>query len=313
MGETSAGQGAVLIKPGPLCTVQDLGRPTGRRQGISPGGAMDRQACLWANRLLGNDPAAAVLEITLGGATLRFEEDATVALAGAECRATLEGEPIGNWRTVRVRQGQTLRYAYSDTGMRAYLGFPGGVDAPRLFGSASVVLREGLEGSLGRPMHESERIRWLGAPHPELLRSVPAELVPNALPAIELPLITGYEWHLFSAEERDAAWASEWSIDVASDRVACRLQGPALRSGPSALDSTPLLDGTVQVPGNGIPLVFMRDRPTVGGYPKLGSVDPGALDRLAQARPGTRVRFVPADPAEVLMRLRERRSFFGLG
>jgi allophanate hydrolase subunit 2 len=174
------------------------------------------------------------------------------------------------------------------------------------------VLREGLDGSLGRPLREAEHVSWIGAPAPELLRSVPAELVPDASPVIELPLITGYEWHLFSAEARDAAWASEWSIDVASDRVACRLQGPMLRSGPSALDSTPLLDGTVQVPGNGIPLIFMRDRPTVGGYPKLGSVDPGALDRLAQARPGTGVRFVPADPADVLKRLRERRSFFGL-
>ena len=308
----ASGEGAVLVKPGPLCTVQDLGRPTGRRQGISPGGAMDRQACVWANRLLGNEPGAAVLEITLGGAALRFAGDTTIALTGAECGATLDGQAVGNWRSVRVREGQTLRFGYSNSGMRAYLALPGGLDAPRLFGSASVVLREGLDGRLGRPMVADEPVSWIGAPGPDLMRSAPPELVPSFSDVIELPLITGYEWHRFSPDERDGVWNSEWSVDVDSDRIASRLKGPVLRTGPTALDSTPLVDGTVQVPGNGLPLIFMRDRPTVGGYPKLGSVDPGALDRLAQARPGTLLRFVPADPAAVLGRLRERRAFFGL-
>jgi len=89
-----------------------------------------------------------------------------------------------------------------------------------------------------------------------------------------------------------------------------RLNGPALASGPRALDSSPLVDGTVQVTGDSRPLVFMRDRPTIGGYPKLGGVDPIALDALAQARPGTPVRFVPADPGTIRRAMARCEAFF---
>ena len=89
-----------------------------------------------------------------------------------------------------------------------------------------------------------------------------------------------------------------------------RLKGPAMASGPRTLDSSPLVDGTVQVTGDSRPLVFMRDRPTIGGYPKLGSVDPIALDALAQARPGTPVRFVSADPEAIRRAMARREAFF---
>ena len=105
---------------------------------------------------------------------------------------------------------------------------------------------------------------------------------------------------------------TEWIVDAASDRTACRLTGGRLESGPAELDSTPLVDGTVQVPGDGEPLIFMRDRPTIGGYPKLGSVEPIALDLLAQAQPGTHIRFKPADVERALAAIVQREHFFGI-
>lgn len=301
----------VIERPGPLCTVQDLGRRTGRRVGVAPGGAMDQRACLWANYLLGNSPGDAVLEISLGGARIRFDASAVIALTGAECGATLDDEPVGNWRSVRVSAGQVLSLQFSVTGMRAYIAFPGGLAVPRMFGSASVVLREGLPGRLGRPARAGDRLEWLGRSD-TALRSVPAVHRPQTGGVIELPLIVGYEWEMFSTADRDRLLSSEWTLGSQSDRVATRLSGAVLESGPAVLDSVPLVDGTVQVPGDGRPLVFMRDRPTIGGYPKLGSVDPIALDRLAQARPGGLIRFVPADPPSVLSRIRRREAFFGL-
>jgi len=305
--------GGVVLKPGPLCTVQDLGRRIGRRLGIAPGGAMDQRACLWANRLLGNAPEAAVLEITLGGAQIQVLRDTTVALTGADCDARVGGRPIGTWRTVRMSAGETLVLGYGSSGMRAYVAFPGGLDAPTAFGSASVVMREGLEGALGRALRAGDPLDWSGVQPGQGVRRVPAEHVPSIAETVELPLIPGYEWDAFSVDDRDRLLASTWTVDPASDRTACRLGGEPLVSGPRALDSAPLVDGTVQVPGDGQPLVFMRDRPTIGGYPKLGSVDPVALDRLAQARPGAPVKFVQADPDEVLSRVRRREEFFGTG
>ncbi|WP_419162949.1 biotin-dependent carboxyltransferase family protein [Candidatus Palauibacter sp.] len=313
---TAAGGGAkphaVVDRPGPYCTVQDLGRRSGRRAGLAPGGAMDQRAYLWANRLLGNDPAAAALEITLGGLALRFAVETAVALTGADCAASLDGVETGAWRTIRARRGQVLRLGYSATGMRAYLAFPGGLDVDRAFGSASAVARDGLPGLLGRPLRAGETLRWSDPDRACPIRRVPADLVPPPAAALALPLIVGYEWPEFSRADRDCTFAAEWTVDPASDRTATRLAGPELASGPRVLDSVPLVDGTVQVTGDGRPLVFMRDRPTIGGYAKLGAVDPIALDALAQARPGTTVRFVSAEPEALRRAMARRESFFGV-
>ncbi|WP_420449846.1 biotin-dependent carboxyltransferase family protein [Candidatus Palauibacter sp.] len=302
----------VVDRPGPLCTIQDPGRKTGRRAGLAPGGAMDQRAYLWANRLLGNDPAAAALEITLGGFALRFAVETTVALTGADCVATLDGVETGVWRTVHARPDQVLRLGYSATGMRAYVAFPGGLDVPAAFGSSSAVVRDGLPGLLGRPLRAREPLRWREPGRACPVRHVPRELIPPTTASLVLPLIVGYEWAEFSNADRERVFDSEWTVDPASDRTAGRLAGPALTSGPRVLDSTPLVDGTVQVTGDGLPLVFMRDRPTIGGYAKLGSMNPIALDAFAQARPGTPIRFVRAEPDAIRRALARRERFFGL-
>lgn len=312
-GRTGTPQ-AVVERPGPYCTLQDLGRRSGRRVGLAPGGAMDQRAFLWANRLLGNDPGDAALEVTLGGFVLRFDAETSIALTGADCGATLDGVETGAWRTLRARPGQVLRLSYSATGMRAYLAFPGGLDTDRAFDSASSVARDGLPGLLGRPLLEGEPLRWLAPDRTLPNRHLPAHLVPSASAeaSLEVPLIPGYEWPEFSDLDRDRVFSAAWTVDPTSDRTAIRLAGPALTSGPRTLDSTPLVDGTVQVTGDSRPLVFMRDRPTIGGYPKLGGTDPIALDALAQARPGTSVRFVPADPDAIRLAMVRRESFFGI-
>ena len=302
----------VVDRPGPFCTIQDLGRRIGRRAGLAPGGAMDQRAYLWANRLLGNDPAAAALEITLGGFAFRFAVETVVAIAGAGCAATLDGVETGAWRTLRVQPNQLLRLGYGAAGMRAYLAFPGGLDVATAFGSASAVVRDGLPGLLGRRIRPGEPLRWHAPDHRCPTRRVPDELIPPVKGSLTIPLVTGYEWAEFSRDDRTRVFDSTWTVDPASDRTACRLAGPSLTTGPRVLDSTPLVDGTVQVTGDGLPLVFMRDRPTIGGYAKLGSVDPIALDDLAQARPGTPVRFVRAEPDVLRGALARRESFFGI-
>ena len=109
----------IVDRPGPFCTIQDLGRRTGRRAGLAPGGAMDQRAYLWASRLLGNDPTAAALEITLSGFALRFGVATVVAVTGAGCAATLDGVETGAWRTLRARPGQLLRLGYGSSGRSA--------------------------------------------------------------------------------------------------------------------------------------------------------------------------------------------------
>jgi len=303
----------VVDRPGPFCTIQDLGRRTGRRAGLAPGGAMDQRAFLWANRLLGNEPTAPALEVTLGGFALRFAVATVVAITGDGCVATLDGVETGTWRTVRAQPGQLLRLGYGSTGMRTYVAFPGGLEATKAFGSASAVVRDGMPGLLGRCLRPGEPLGWHAPDYRCPARRLPDDLIPPAPGSLALPLVTGYEWLDFAAADRRRVFDAGWTVDPASDRTATRLAGPALTTGPRVLDSTPLVDGTVQVTGDGLPLVFMRDRPTIGGYAKLGSVDPIALDTLAQARPGTPVRFVRAEPHALRSALARRESFFAIG
>ncbi len=302
----------VVEQPGAQCTVQDLGRKDGRRVGLAPGGAMDQLAYLWGNRLLENGPEAPMLEVALGGLTMRFEEDSLVALTGADCGATVDGNPVGVWRTVSIRHGQKLRLGYCATGMRAYIAFPGGLDVPAAWGSASAVLRDGLPGLLGRPLGRGEELRWRDPGRTLNSRRLSHGHIPKPPTEVALPLITGYEWDQFSFEDQELVFSGTWKMDPASDRTACRLRGPVLASGPRALDSVPLVDGTVQITGDGVPLVFMRDRPTIGGYAKLGSVGSAALDDLAQTRPGTPIRFFRGDPPAMRRKMVQRETFFGI-
>ena len=320
---------AIVERTGPLSTIQDLGRTKGRSLGIAPSGAMDKLSCLWANRLLDNDPGDAVIEVTLGGLVLHLAVDTVVALAGADCQARIEARPVHSWRSVQLGAGETLRLGFTSTGMRSYLAVPGGLDVPTAFGSASTAQRDGLPGLLGRPLRRGDVLHWRDPNRPVPRRRIPPSLIPPHVighwtadadedtaareSGIALPLFTGYEWHRFSESDRTRVFASAWTVDPASDRTAVQLQGPALHSGPKVLDSSPLVDGTVQVTGAGRPLVFMRDRPTIGGYAKLGSVAPMGLDAIAQARPGTPIRFVPADGAAEREQMARRVEFFGIG
>jgi 5-oxoprolinase (ATP-hydrolysing) subunit C len=302
---------ATIIRSGPLCTIQDLGRTSGLRKGISPGGAMDRRALLWANRLLDNPPSAPALEITLGNAAILFEHQTTIAITGAACDIWVDGHPANTWRTLTVGAGATVEVGFARNGLRSYVAFPGGLIAERFHGSASVVLREGLEGELGHVLAPNDRLQWPGAPS-SAKRAVPPEF--RSLPGhvLSVPIITGYEWADFSAEDRRRVFDTEWTIQPQSDRIATRLTGIALTSGPRVLDSAPLVDGTIQILPDGQPLVFMRDRPTIGGYPKVGAVVPTSLDDLSQARPGSLVRFVKANVSEARSAMLRQRDFFGI-
>ncbi|MFT4603491.1 MAG: biotin-dependent carboxylase-like uncharacterized protein [Rhodothermales bacterium] len=306
-----------VIKSGPLTTVQDLGRSGQARLGLSPGGAMDRRAFLWANRLLGNAPAAAGLEVTLGGLELTFESRATIAVTGGDCLLTVDGGARGSWRALGMEAGQTLRLGFARTGLRAYVAFPGGLKAPRFAGSASVVLREGLPGALGQAVSPGDVLKWnpasdspaAGIDSPTGI--VPLRFRPTLGPSLTVEFIPAYEWTSFSALDRETLLSADWKVTPVSDRIACRLNGPLLTSGPKVLDSAPLVDGTIQVLADGTPLVFMRDRPTIGGYAKLGAVLCAHLDRLAQARPGTTVRFVVGDAHAARLEAAQLDSFFG--
>ncbi|MBT2374301.1 biotin-dependent carboxyltransferase family protein [Pseudomonas fluorescens] len=277
----------------PLCLLQDAGRFGVRHLGVTQGGALDWVSMSWANWLLGNALDASVVEITLGGFTVRAEEYCLLALAGADLGAYVDERAISPGRSFILQKGQRLRFTQPFSGARAYLAAPGGFDAPKVLGSCASVGREELGGldGLGRALAEGACLRYSGTGG--AMRVLSAEQLPNVHSKAPLELIVGAQIGQFSGQSLFDAFNTEWTLDSRADRMGMRLLGTPLQyQGPSLIsEGIPL--GAVQVPPDGQPIALLNDRQTIGGYPRLGALTPLALARLAQCLPGEKVRLAP--------------------
>ncbi len=285
---------SVLIeRSGAFASLQDGGRFGVRHLGVTQGGAADWVSHRWANWLLGNAPAAAVIEITLGQFKLLAETDTCLALCGADLSATLDGRPVAPGQSISVRAGQRLAFDQPREGVRAYLAAPGGFEATPVLGSCATVRREqlgGLHGD-GRPLAAGDRLHWSGTPPAP--RHLPNEGIGSLLPSGPLPVVLGAQIGDFSGQSLFDAFNHAWTLDQRADRMGIRLLGPVLHSTRRSMISEGVPLGAIQVPPDGQPIVLMNDRQTIGGYPRLGALTPLAVARLAQCLPGTRIQLKP--------------------
>lgn len=280
----------VLI-PGALTTVQDLGRFGYQRFGIGVSGVMDEAAARAANYLVGNDPNAALLEMTVAGAKLEFLSPCQIALAGADMGALLNGEPAPRGRTLNIAAGDILQLGFIKNGCRAYLAFGGGIDVPVVMNSRSTNLKCALGGFNGRALKAGDELAGFAA-EPVAERVIEQPVYP---PEIELKFVPGPQADMFTPAAMRVFTESVYTVSAESDRMGYRLAGAALEA-PAGTDivSDGIAFGSIQVTNSGLPIVLLADRQTTGGYAKIGTVVSGDLPKLAQAVPGVRVRFVPA-------------------
>jgi antagonist of KipI len=287
-----------VLSPGLLTTVQDLGRPGHRRQGVASGGAMDAFALQVANLLVGNAADAAALEFALTGPRLKFSGDTLVALCGGGF-----GD-LPDWRLVRVRAGGEISLEKCREGCRGYLAVAGGLDVPRVLGGCGTDLRGGFGGHEGRALRAGDGLKVKpGALEAHALRPDAALhhfIAPEIRPAYSrsptVRVVRGAEAGEFSGE----FFQYLFTIEAQSDRMGLRLAGPQLerRTKAGELISSPVAPGAIQVPPDGQPIVLMADAQTLGGYPKIAHVISVDLPLLAQLRPGDTVRFQEVTLAE---------------
>jgi antagonist of KipI len=287
-----------VLSPGLLTTVQDLGRPGHRRQGVAPGGAMDAFALQVANLLVGNAADVPALEFALTGPRLKFSGDALIALCGGEF-----GD-LPDWRLVRVRAGGEISLEKCRSGCRGYLAVAGGFDVSRVLGGCGTDLRGGFGGHEGRALRAGDGLKVKpGALEAHTLRPdaalhhfVAPEIRPAYSRSPTVRVVRGTEAGEFSGEFFQHLFA----IEAHSDRMGLRLAGPQLerRSKTGELVSSPVAPGTIQVPPDGQPIVLMADAQTLGGYPKIAHAISVDLPLLAQLRPGDTVRFQEVTLAE---------------
>ncbi|MEV7419510.1 biotin-dependent carboxyltransferase family protein [Streptomyces sp. NPDC089919] len=280
--------GVEVVRAGALTTVQDLGRPGHAHVGVPHSGALDRPAHALANRLLGNPEGAATLETTLDGVALRALAPVTVAVTGAPCPVRLDGRPAAWGAPVRVPAGAVLDVGRAAAGVRSYVAVRGGVAVPEVLGSRSTDLLSGL----GPAVLVAGAVLPVGVPVGPVA-GVDAVGSRSPLPELVLPVLAGPRDDWFAP---GALFSRSYRVASASNRIGLRTEGgPALaRTRSGELPSEGMVLGAVQVPPDGLPVVFLADHPVTGGYPVIGVVPPPSLALAAQARPGTPLLFTPA-------------------
>ncbi|GAA4431026.1 biotin-dependent carboxyltransferase family protein [Actinokineospora soli] len=278
-----------VLAGGPLALVQDLGRPGHAHLGVPPSGALDAPSLRLANRLVGNPEDAAGVECVLGGLRLRADTSCTVAVTGPAVPVSVDGRDAGSHTPLHLRAGQEVALGSPLSGLRNYVAVSGGIAVPAHLGSRSTDVLSGIGPDTLRPGDVLELGEVRGLP------SGADVVAPVTAPdRLVVPVLLGPRDDWF-ADPADQLARAEWSVSPESNRVGVRLLGRALvRADATAgreLPSEGVVTGAVQVPASGRPVVFLADHPTTGGYPVIGVVLPQALPALAQARPGTRVRF----------------------
>ncbi|NUO35990.1 MAG: biotin-dependent carboxyltransferase family protein [Dermatophilaceae bacterium] len=284
-----------VIRSGPLTTVQDLGRPGLAHLGVGRSGAADRTSLRLANRLVGNRESRAALETTFGGLSVRFTAGATVAVTGAPLALRVEGRQRADHAPFYVEAGTVLELGVPSVGVRSYLAVRGGIAVPKVLGSRSTDLLAQLGPDrlaagdclpVGRARGELPGIDHVAVP------GLPVEPSLRVVPGPRVDWFTESAWQTLGS--------TRFEVSDKADRVGVRLVGAGLeRARDGELLSEGLVDGAIQVPPDGNPVVFLADHPVTGGYPVIGVVHPEDLALVAQLRPGQGVRFTLQPPLPI--------------
>ena len=259
-----------ILTVGPLTTVQDFGRSGFGSRGYRRCGACDKYSMQIANILAGNmeDCAlAAVLEFTLSGGKMEFTDNCQIALAGADMSPKLNGNPIAMYRSVKTKAGDILELGMAVDGLRTYLAVGGGIDTEKVMSSRATDCTCGIGGMDGRAIREGDVLKT-GVPGKEKVEFAITE-------------------EMF------------WLNKVDSDRMAVRLEGPELKTKEgSDIISDGIVEGSVQISSNGLPMVMLADHQTTGGYAKIATVLSTDIPAIAQRRPGECIGFEYITPAQ---------------
>ena len=288
----------VVESPGLLTTVQDLGRVGFGPLGVSPSGAADPVALRLGNLLVGNEPGAAALEMTLVGGSFVFPEGAVIALTGADFGAAMNSQAVEMWTPHAVLPGTKLTLGPTRNFARCYLTIAGGIHVTPFLGSASTHLLSGLGGFDGRALRKGDVLR-LGAPERKISKRKISQVALHSLkPRKVLRVTEGPQSEQFSAEAKQFFFHTTFQVSEESDRLGLRLEGAALtinKGGEMITEGVPL--GAIQVTPSGQPIVLFVEQQTTGGYPKIANVIGVDLHRLGQLRPRVEIRFERASLA----------------
>lgn len=304
-----------VVSPGLLTTVQDRGRIGYQSLGVPVSGAMDLLSFEAANAIVGNPPGTEAFEIAYQGPTFAIESGSLrIAYVGGEAAIEIvartgETRRLPPLQSERLVAGDLLRVGALVGSAIGYLAIEGGIDVPMFLGSRATLTRGGIGGYKGRALAAGDivALRRAEAPVRDEVR----------LPSLDLScpkryrVVLGPQADYFTTEAIATLLSATYTITPATDRMGMRVEGPKLQHDPALgfdIVSDGIAPGTIQVPGNGLPIILLADRQTTGGYPKIATVISADLPALGRLRPGGQVAFekVSVEEAQALYRIMAR-------
>jgi biotin-dependent carboxylase-like uncharacterized protein len=300
-----------VLAPGLLTTIQDLGRPGYQSLGIPVSGALDHVGLRAANILVGNPPETGALEVAYVGPTLAVDADEVCLSFAGAADAAIEifssetasaGRRIKTMRSIRMRRGEVVRIGSLTGGAVLYVAVEGGFAITPVLGSIATYLRGGIGGWHGRALAQGDLV--------PLHRGSASERADCRFEGLDLTppdrfrVISGPQNDYFSDATLEAFFNSEYLIGANADRTGMRLEGPRLEHSRT-FTSDGIAPGSIQVPGNGQPIVLLSDRQTIGGYPKVATVISADLPALGRKPIGAKVRFAPVTIDEAIVARRK--------
>jgi len=298
-----------ILSPGPMTTVQDLGRYGFGRYGVAPSGAVDSFSLRIANLLVGNPEDEACLEITLMGLKIKARTDLIIAVTGGDLQPHMNEKPLKMWCGHMIGKGDILSFKTPKSGCRGYLALGGGISVPPVMGSRSTNLSSGFGGLKGRPIQKGD-ILLSDSPH-FYLEEIERAFDPKRVPAYPkdwvIRVLFGPQGDHFTRECRNSFLNSSFKVTSQSDRTGIRLAGPPIQTREGMEDSIiseGVICGTIQVPGDGQPIIILGETVT-GGYRKIATVISADLSLLGQVKPGDQIRFCEVSMEKALQSFRE--------
>lgn len=302
--------GFKVVQPGAQTLIQDTGRYGHHQQGFTQGGPMDLSSFSMANALCGNAIEATALEITIGGLVLDAQVTTFFAVTGAQNKVTINGRPVPLWHTLKIIKGSSIGLGFASKGCRNYLSVAGGFNIASQFGSTATVVREGIGGLNGGPLRSGD---WLPAPECDDLAGycVPLAQQPRLQQEVVLRVLNTYQQQLYSKKDLNNFFNQPYRVSQRIDRVGYCLEGEAIANPVPGIISEGTCLGAIQITTKGQPIILLRDRPTIGGYAKIGTLLSADLDLLTQLMPGALVQFqrITLEEAQQLARQAAETSF----
>lgn len=288
-----------VLKPGLHTLIQDCGRKEFQSFGVPVSGAMDSDASLFANYLVGNTADEAVLEITLIGPSLKFKVPTFIAITGASMQPKINGKAVEMYKTLKIEKGAVLTFGKLEFGCRTYVAVSGGISVEKVMGSRSTYTYASLGGLNGRALLKGD-ILPIDAAENCIEKSVPKEFQLHYTRLLPVRIVKGIEFDWFKEISIQQFLTQEYKIKRESNRMGYRLEGPILKLiEKKELISSAVLKGTVQISNDGKPIILLADAQTIGGYPRIAQVISADIAAIGQQKPGDKIRFRLVDLNEV--------------